>query len=93
MAELKDFEVKVQLIPEGKIIAYELEYYLTPKEFNLLPKKLQTKFRPKYSHYKSKIYKMNCPYCGGKVLYFDTIMRNYICEDCDKLFEREDLDE
>jgi transcription initiation factor TFIIIB Brf1 subunit/transcription initiation factor TFIIB len=36
---------------------------------------------------------MNCPYCGSDDLYFDPIMRNYICEDCDKLIESEELED
>jgi DNA-directed RNA polymerase subunit RPC12/RpoP len=34
-----------------------------------------------------------CPYCGSEDLFFDPIMRNYICEDCDKLFEPDELEE
>lgn len=36
---------------------------------------------------------MNCPYCGSEDLYFDNIMGNYICEDCDKIIEREDFED
>jgi DNA-directed RNA polymerase subunit RPC12/RpoP len=36
---------------------------------------------------------MNCPYCGSDDLYFDPIMRNYICEECDKIIEPEELED
>ena len=28
---------------------------------------------------------MICPHCGSEDLFFDNIMRNYICEDCDRI--------
>lgn len=36
---------------------------------------------------------MICPYCGSDDLFFDNIIRNYICEECEKIWEIEDLDE
>lgn len=36
---------------------------------------------------------MKCPYCGSEDLFFDSIMRNYICEDCDSIIEREEIDD
>jgi len=36
---------------------------------------------------------MNCPNCGSNDLYFDPIMENYICEECDRVIELEELEE
>ena len=52
MAKLQDFSIKLKLIEYGKIIAYKSDEYLTPKEFEKLPKKLQKKFKPIYEQYK-----------------------------------------
>lgn len=33
---------------------------------------------------------MDCPYCGNNDLFFDNIMRNYFCEDCDRIIYPEE---
>lgn len=33
---------------------------------------------------------MYCPYCGSNDLFFDPIMRNYICEECDRIIYPEE---
>ena len=52
MAKHKDFEIRVKLIHNGKIIAYKIDEYLTLNEFEKLPKKIQKKFKPIYETYK-----------------------------------------
>ena len=55
--KLIDFEIKIKLIPKGKIIAYKTEEYLTIEEFNLLSEKIKDKFKPVYENYKVKYLK------------------------------------
>lgn len=35
---------------------------------------------------------MKCPNCGSEDLFYDSIMNNYICEECDSIIEKEDLE-
>ena len=48
---LKNYDVFIELIPKGKIIAYKLEDYITLEEFKLLPTKLKKKFKPIHETY------------------------------------------
>lgn len=36
---------------------------------------------------------MKCPYCGSEDLFFDNIMKNYICEECDEIIERGEFED
>jgi len=36
---------------------------------------------------------MKCPYCGSEDLFFDNIMRNYICDDCDRIIYDEEIED
>lgn len=57
MAQLKDFEIKIKLIPKEKIIAYKLEEYITLKEYEKLSDKIKKKFKPIYERYRAEYIK------------------------------------
>ena len=52
--KLKDYSINVNIIPDGKIIAYDLKSYLTLSEYNKLPVKTKEKFKPIHEKYDIK---------------------------------------
>ena len=52
MASFNSYSLKIELVEDGKIIAYKLDEFLTIKEFKSLPKKIQKKFKAVYEIYK-----------------------------------------
>lgn len=52
-----DCKIKMKLVPEGKIIAYKTDKFISPKEFDLLSKKLRDKFEPIHEIIKFKYIK------------------------------------